>query len=44
MPSILIDMLTRSMYDMKHAINNKTATFNRVGIFSKIKEKKKFVR
>lgn len=31
---MLIDILTRSMYDMKQAINSSTATFRRVGIFS----------
>lgn len=34
MPRMLMDMLTRSMYDVKHAMNSITATLKRVGIES----------
>lgn len=34
---IFIEMFTRNIYDMKHAINSITPTLKRVGIFSGIK-------
>lgn len=37
MARMLIDIFTRSMYEMKHAANSITPTFNRAGIFAAIR-------